>query len=80
MSQAKILNKEPGFSTEQWMVWLLSFITITGGCIVFIYANFETRVTADENKQSQSRIDEVILKRLDRMEDKLDQLLTNSKK
>lgn len=68
------------FSTETWIVWLITFMSLTGTGIVFLYLNFQTKSSSEEMRQTQARVDDLFLKRLERIEDKLDQLLTNSKK
>lgn len=66
--------------TEQWIAWMIGFITLTGTIVVFFYVNFISRTHFEEYKQGQSLLSQSLEKRLERMEDKLDQLLTNSKK
>jgi hypothetical protein len=64
------------FSTEIWIAWLGATAVGVAGMTTFLYFNFETKDSFADYKQNQSQTQEEIIKRLDRMEDKIDRLLS----
>lgn len=65
-------QKNP-FSVEQWITWVVATLVAAVTMMVFFYTNFETKSDSDETNA-------VIEKRLDRIENKLDQILVNRKR
>lgn len=67
------------FGTAQWLAWLGALVLATASIVVFAYAQFETKETAQLKTQGTNlRIDEHAKNldaRLDRIEKQLDVLL-----
>lgn len=67
-------------STNQWMTLTLWFVSATAATVIFLYVNFVSQATLEDYRQHQIQVNQNLEKRLERIEDKLDQLLTNSGK
>lgn len=69
---------------DQWLTWIITVAGLTCTIVIFLYVNFLSKSSFEEFKQAdiqyRSQLNESFQKRLERMEDKLDQLLTNSHK
>ena len=65
------------FKLTQWITWLSAILVAAVGLTSFLFVNFTTKASFDEAKQEKERFDEQLIKRLDRIEDKLDQLIQN---
>jgi peptidoglycan hydrolase CwlO-like protein len=72
----KTQTKWSPLTVDQWVTWLgatvVAGITIT----IFFYTNFETKAETQEYKNNQEKYYQILERRLDRIEGKLDQLLT----
>ena len=64
------------FSVETWIAWLGATSVAAVSATIFFYMNFETRDSFADYKANQISIQDDIIKRLDRMEDKIDRILT----
>jgi uncharacterized protein Yka (UPF0111/DUF47 family) len=56
------------FKFEIWVAWLAATVTASITLTAFAYTNFETK---DHSKEAQDNL----VKRLDRIEEKIDQIL-----
>lgn len=63
-------------SIEQWVAWLGATVVAAVGITSFFYVNFETKDAFAEYKQEQEQIQQDLFKRLYRIEDKIDLLLS----
>jgi hypothetical protein len=64
------------FSVDLWIAWIAATGVGVAGITTFFYVNFETKDSFADYKQSRLQSEEELIKRLDRIEDKLDQLLS----
>lgn len=64
------------FSVDIWIAWLGATAIGVAGITTFFYFNFETKDSFADYKQSQTQSENELIKRLDRIENKLDQLLS----
>jgi hypothetical protein len=76
MRDAKTWNP---LSIEQWVAWLGATSIAAVSMTVFFYSNFETKSETQAYHDSEIRFHEQLEKRLDRIENKLDLILTNYK-
>lgn len=56
-----------------WIAWMGLSLSATVGVVIFLYQNFETKDSFDQYKQEQLRFEDELIRRLDRIENKLDQ-------
>lgn len=71
----KPMQKWNPFSAETWVAWLGATAVAVAGATAFFYLNFETRDSFADYKADQTQVQNEIVKRLDRMEDKIDRIL-----
>lgn len=64
------------FTLEQWLSWLGATVIAAVSMMGFLYGHFQTRENFDVYKDNQKEFQAALDKRLDRMENKLDQLMT----
>lgn len=67
------------FSFKTWVTWVCVAITGMVGVTSFCYTTFETRDAFALDKESRNRYEDEMNKRLDRIENKLDQLMNRLK-
>lgn len=73
------LNKERAYnpiSFDIWIAWIAATGVAVAGITVFFYMNFQTKDAFADYRNERSRQDESLIKRLDRIEDKIDRLLS----
>lgn len=63
------------FTTELWIAWLGATAVGVAGMVTFLYLNFETKDSFAQYKEQQVEMQAEVVKRLDRLEDKIDTLL-----
>lgn len=71
MSSQPKPNDSDEISTLQWIYWLGATLLGALAAMVFLYSTFQTKLEASENKTDLDR-------RLQRIEGKVDELLTRS--
>lgn len=64
------------FSVDLWIAWIAATGVGVATMTTFIYSNFETKESFSEYRQSQTVSQEEMIKRLDRIETKLDQMIS----
>lgn len=77
------LNKEREFQHPviEWIIpWLAATAVGVAGLTTFVYMNFQTKEAFAEYRSQRNLQDDGLIKRLDRIEDKIDRLLSSSNK
>lgn len=75
MSSKHQTEKLNPFSLEQWIGWLVASAVGVGGLAAFLYMNFQTRESFVDYRTEHERFEVEIVRRLERIEDKVDQIL-----
>lgn len=57
-----------------WVTWLVASAAGVAAATSFFYMTFETKKEADQVRTDQVRFEDELLKRIDRIESKVDQL------
>lgn len=67
------------FTVDQWIAWLGATIIAAISMTVFFYNHFQTKEENQVYHENQSHYFDLMEKRLDRIESKVDQLLTSNR-
>lgn len=62
-------------SFDIWVAWLAATAVAVAGATIFFYMNFQTKEAFGEYRNERSHQDEALVRRLERIEDKIDSLL-----
>jgi hypothetical protein len=63
------------FSADIWIAWLGATAIGVAGITTFFYMNFETKESFANYRSERERFEDDVQRRLERIEDKLDQAL-----
>lgn len=62
-------------SPKVWVPWIAASVASMVALTSFCYLTFETKDEAHQAQEARDRYEEAMIKRLDRIEDKLDRLI-----
>lgn len=63
------------FPMRIWLAWMGATMSAAVVIVIFLYQNFQTKDAFSEYKQEQYRFETDLVKRLERIEDKIDRSL-----
>lgn len=75
MSLQRQSEKWNPFTIDQWIGWIIGSMVGIASAAVFLYMNFQTKDSFADYKIERQHFETELSRRLERMEDKLDQIL-----
>jgi hypothetical protein len=75
MSPLRGSEKPQLLTIDQWVSWLMGSIMGVISVVIFLYGNFLTKESFADYRNEHQRFEAEIMRRLERIEEKLDQMI-----